>query len=111
MEMSSAIDAFQALGNELRLSIYQLLMREGPDGLSAGEIARRLSVSPSTLSQHLHALRRAGLLISSRQQQRIIYAVDIEGTRRLLLFLTRDCCRGRPEICEGLFEVGMLTTR
>ena len=25
--------------------------------------------------------------------------VDIEGMRRLLTFLTQDCCHGHPEIC------------
>src|SRR6266545_3889357 len=44
-------------------------------------------------------LERAGLLRSWRIERHIYYAVDIEGTRRLVAFLTEDCCRGHPEIC------------
>jgi hypothetical protein len=32
----------------------------------------------------------------------VIYRADLEGFRRLVLFLTRDCCNGRPDICAPL---------
>lgn len=105
MELDAATDAFQALGHKIRLKVFQLLMREGPSGLPAGKIAQILDVAPSTLSLHLHVLRRAGLLKSSRSQQRINYAADIEGIRQLLGFLTNDCCNGQPEICGGLMDL------
>ena len=74
-------------------------MREGPGGLPAGHIAQRLGVPASTMSSHLAQLERAGLLRSRRDQRRIIYAVELEGIRRLLAFLIEDCCQGHPEIC------------
>jgi len=92
-------DAFAALANELRLSVFRLLVGIAPEGLPAGQIADRLAVPASTLSTHLAQLERAGLLKSWREQQRILYAVDTEGTRNLVGFLINDCCRGHPELC------------
>lgn len=76
-----------------------MLIAEVPGGLPAGQIALRLHVPASTLSTHLAQLERAGLLRSWREQQRILYAVDAEGTRSLVGFLVNDCCGGQPEVC------------
>lgn len=93
------VAALAALAQEHRLAVFRLLMREGPKGLPAGEIAMAINVAPSTLSSHLAQLSRAGLLSATRQKRQILYAIDVEGTRRLMAYLTEDCCRGRPEIC------------
>ena len=90
---------FAALAHELRLSVFRLLVAELPGGLPAGQIALRLQVPSSTLSTHLAQLERAGLLSSSREQQRIVYAVNTAGTRDLVRFLVNDCCDGQPELC------------
>lgn len=92
-------DAFAALANELRLSVFRLLVSVAPEALPAGQIADRLRVPASTLSTHLAQLERAGLLKSWREQQRILYAVDTDGTRNLVGFLINDCCGGQPELC------------
>lgn len=102
METKHAIEAFQALAQETRLSALRLLVQAGPNGLAAGAIAERLAVQPSTLSTHLAILERAGLVASRRQQRHIFYAAQFEGLRGLLAFLMEDCCQGRPEICGGL---------
>ena len=102
MIKTAAILAFNALAHEHRLKVFRMLIRKGPVGMSAGDIANRLGVPPSSLSFHLGQLERAGLIKSWRNQRRIIYAADIAGTRRVLTFLTEDCCNGHPEICGGL---------
>ena len=102
MEESDAVAALAALAQEHRLAVFRLLVREGPNGLPAGEIAERIGVPPSTLSHHLAHLERANLLRSWRVERRIFYAVDLEGTRRLLSFLTEDCCQGNPDLCGDL---------
>ncbi|MBK8908881.1 MAG: helix-turn-helix transcriptional regulator [Rhodospirillales bacterium] len=99
MEEKRAIEAFAALAQEHRLAVFRLLVRHGPSGAAAGQIADWVGVPPSTLSHHLAHLERAGLLRSWRIQRNIFYAVDVEGTRRLIEFLTEDCCQGQPEIC------------
>ena len=99
MKAADAVRALAALSHATRLEVFRLLVREGAIGLPAGQIAERLEVAPSTLSPHLAQLERAGLATSSRDERRIFYAVDIEGMRALLTFLTEDCCGGHPEIC------------
>ncbi|MCB2100231.1 MAG: helix-turn-helix transcriptional regulator [Rhodobacterales bacterium] len=99
MDDSRALDSFSALSNGTRLAVFRLLVRQGPGGVAAGEIAQALDVPPSTLSDHLSRLQRAGLVRSRRDRQRIVYAAHIAGIRALLAFLTDDCCGGRPEIC------------
>lgn len=76
-----------------------MLVKHGPGGLSAGEIAGRVGLAPSALSFHLTQLERCGLLGSRRVKRNIYYAIEIDGIRQLLTFLTEDCCGGRPEIC------------
>ncbi len=101
METKAATHAFAALSQETRLGIFRLLVRVGPNGLTAGEVAQQMGVPASTLSHHLAVLERAGLLRSWRVQRHIHYASDYEGTRQLLSFLVEDCCAGRPELCGG----------
>lgn len=104
MELNEAAAKLAALSQETRLGVFRLLMVQGPDGMAAGDIARRLDVPPSTLSSHLSVLEHAGLIASTRIQRSIRYAVDIEGSRALIGFLTEDCCRGNPAICGPGFD-------
>lgn len=108
MEESQAIDAFAALSQETRLKVFRLLVREGPNGRAAGAIAEALGVQPSTLSHHLGLLERASLIRSWRVERHIFYAADLEGTRRLVAFLTDDCCQGRPELCGDLTRAAVV---
>ena len=93
MESGSAIEALQALGQETRLAAYRLLVEHEPYGLPSGEIAQKLGVNASTMSRHLSQLERAGLLQSWREQRLIMYAIDHDGTERLMHFLREDCCK------------------
>lgn len=99
MKTPDALQALTALSHATRLEVFRLLVAQGAIGLPAGQIAERLEVAPSTLSPHLAQLERAGLATSWRDERRIFYAVNIEGMRALLAFLTEDCCGGHPEIC------------
>jgi ArsR family transcriptional regulator len=102
METTKAVQALAALAQETRLQAFRLLVQRGPDGMAAGAIAESLGVVRATLSFHLAQLERAELLNSRRQSRQIFYAANFDGIRRLLGFLTEDCCEGRPEICGGL---------
>ena len=99
MKNATAISALSALAQEHRLQVFRMLVKEGPPGLSAGEIAARIGVAPSAMSFHLAHLERAGLLRSWRVKRHIFYAVEVNGMRSLLAFLTEDCCGGQPELC------------
>src|SRR3546814_16767732 len=63
-----AVDALQALGHETRLSVFRMLVKAGPDGLMAGEIAQGCGVPASTMSHHLANLEREGLATSQRER-------------------------------------------
>lgn len=102
METKTAVAALTALAHETRLKVFRLLVRQGHEGLPAGRIAESLNVVPATLSAHLAQLERAQLVRSWRVERRIFYAIDIEGTRRMLRYLTEDCCQGHPELCGDL---------
>ena len=104
MDTNQAIEAFSALAHETRLAVFKLLIKKGEQGLSAGKIAKEINVQPSTLTAHLHILKRSGLLQSVRQQQKIFYSVNIQNTQELIQFLTQECCSGNPEICIELFK-------
>lgn len=94
-----AVEVFEALSNETRLEVFRLLVRAGPEGLAAGEIAEELGVVQNTMSTHLHKLARAGILQSERQSRHIIYSVDFESVRELVLFLLEDCCGSSAAVC------------
>ena len=102
MELNDAVLALTALSHKTRLEIFRSLMVAGPNGKAAGEIADELNVIRPTMSFHLKELDRAGLIYSWRNQRNIFYAVNIDGMRQLLAFLTDDCCQGHPEICGDI---------
>jgi DNA-binding transcriptional ArsR family regulator len=104
MELSHATGALGALAQESRLKVFRLLVRAGPSGMAAGDIARTLDVPSNTMSSHLAVLSRAQLVASRKDGRSIIYAVDLEGTRALLSYLVEDCCCGKPNVCTPLID-------
>jgi ArsR family transcriptional regulator len=102
MNIDSTVAALAALANATRLEAFRSLVRSEPDGMPAGDINAALSVPQSTMSAHLSVLERAGLVRTERRSRSIIYRADIDALRGLMLFLAKDCCQGRAELCEPL---------
>src|SRR3954451_5808078 len=102
METTDAVRRLSALAQDARLEVFRLLVKAGPEGLAAGEIARSLDTAPNTLSAQLLLLSNAGLIGARREGRSIIYSIDFSAVSELLIFLTEDCCGGRSEICEPL---------
>lgn len=94
INQKSAAQALSALGHEVRLDIYRLLVRAGDAGLSVGDIGAHLSVPGSTLAHHLSALVQAGLVVQDKQGRTIINRVDFDEMNQLLGFLSDECCAG-----------------
>ncbi|MGA7327379.1 MAG: metalloregulator ArsR/SmtB family transcription factor [Rhodomicrobium sp.] len=111
MESIEAVRAFAALAQENRLAIFRLLARVGPAGLSVGEIGRSLGIGPTNLSFHLKELDRAGLLSQAREGRFIRYTLRTGGVRRMVEFLTQECCGSRPELCGPAFGRGKACRR
>ena len=104
MDDTQAILALAALAQNTRLETFRLLIRHEPAGLPAGEIARELAVPQNTMSAHLAVLARSGLVSGERQSRSIIYRADIKRLRELTLYLIKDCCGGRAELCAPLIS-------
>lgn len=101
MDIHRVIEAFGALAHEHRLKIYRLLVARGPQGLSAGAIAEGIRLVPSSLSFHLQALLRAGLIAKRRESRQLIYSADFATMDALLGFLTENCCASGGETCAA----------
>lgn len=99
MELTIAATSLAALAQGIRLEMVHLLMRQNPDGLALGEIARRLAWPANPLSAHLIALLDAGWVVAEMKDGVVTYRANAEQGRWLVDFLTRDCCDGRPELC------------
>jgi DNA-binding transcriptional ArsR family regulator len=104
MDVQAALDALSALSHETRLWVFRLLVQAGPDGLAAGEIADALGSRQNTMSSHLRILASAELLTQRREGRSIIYRVNYDAVRRLVLFLMEDCCAGNKELCRPVAE-------
>ncbi|MBA8908565.1 ArsR/SmtB family transcription factor [Aminobacter ciceronei] len=102
MDANDTIDALAALAQTTRLEAFRQMAAAEPDGIAAGDLARRLDVPQNTMSAHLAVLTRAGLATGDRQGRSIIYRANLPALRNVLLFLLQDCCDGKPEICAPL---------
>jgi ArsR family transcriptional regulator, arsenate/arsenite/antimonite-responsive transcriptional repressor len=104
MESEIVVLALAALAQSTRLEVFRLLVKHEPGGLAAGDIARSLAIPQNTMSSHLAVLSRAGLVSAERFGRSIVYRADLACFRAVMLFMLRDCCDGRPEVCAPLIE-------
>lgn len=104
MEKRNALAALAALGQETRLDIFRQLVRAGPGGVPAGEVATRLGAVQNTVSAHLKVLAQAGLIRPERDGRIVRYVADMTGFRDLLAYLMEDCCDGAPEMCRPVID-------
>ncbi len=98
-DIKTTVTMLSALAQETRLALFRLLVKQGPDGLNAGDIARRLNIPNSTLSYHLSELERAGLITATKKQRQMIYAPNLVQLDNFLSFLIEDCCQGSADGC------------
>jgi len=102
MGNNEVIEALSALAQSTRLDTFRLLVSREPEGVAAGELARLIDVPQNTMSTHLAILSRAGLVRGERHSRSILYRADLARFREVTLFLVKDCCGGRPELCAPL---------
>jgi DNA-binding transcriptional ArsR family regulator len=100
MKSSDAVRCLSALAQETRLSVYRLLVQQGPRGMAAGEIAAVLDLAPATLSFHLKELAHAGLVAARQEGRFIFYSADFAAMNALLAFLTENCCGADARTCR-----------
>lgn|SRR5688572_22323933 len=99
MKTPAVIAALAALAHEYRLAIFRMLVEQGPDGLPAGVIGERVGLQPSSLTFHLQALQRAGLISQERASRQLIYRADYAAMNGLVGYLTDNCCAAAGGDC------------
>ncbi len=102
MDELGATAALGALAQWTRLETFRLLVKHEPEGVAAGELARLIEVPQNTMSAHLAILARADLIRGERRSRSIIYRANLDRFREMTLFLVKDCCGGRPDVCRPL---------
>ena len=96
MNSTLAVKSLAALAQESRLTIFRSLVQAGPEGLTAGQLAETLGISPSSLTFHMKELTRSGLALSRQAGRYVIYSAQIDSMNALLAYLTDNCCGGNP---------------
>src|SRR5882672_5837173 len=96
MEKADVVAALAALAQDNRLDVFRLLVKAGPEGLAAGQVAKMLGIPPNTLTFHFDRLRRAGL---RRESRSMIYTAQFDTMNGLVDFLTENCCKGVADEC------------
>ncbi|MGA7271769.1 MAG: autorepressor SdpR family transcription factor [Acidimicrobiia bacterium] len=69
-------DTFKALADPTRREILWLL-RYGD--LTAGELAAHFDLARSTMSGHFNVLKSAGLVVSERSRNNIVYSINMSA--------------------------------
>jgi ArsR family transcriptional regulator, arsenate/arsenite/antimonite-responsive transcriptional repressor len=100
MNQAQALRVLRALADESRLDVFKCLLRQGPIGLRTADISNQTQIAPPMLGRHLAELEDAGLAVS--WAGRDYHSLNLEGLRRLVVFLTEDCCDGNRELCRSL---------
>jgi DNA-binding transcriptional ArsR family regulator len=108
MKQDDAVRALGALAHASRLAIFRRLVRAGARGCSAGELARASGVSAASLTFHIKELERAGLTESWREGRHVRSRLCVAAMRDLVMFLTEECCGGRPELCGEAVEPAVI---
>jgi DNA-binding transcriptional ArsR family regulator len=96
MKSNEALAALGALAHAHRLNLYRLLVQAGGEGLSVGALGEASGLAGATLTSHLHALRRAGLVSDERRGRVIQCRANYAAMNALLGFLSENCCAGSP---------------
>jgi DNA-binding transcriptional ArsR family regulator len=104
MDSIGAIATLAALAQPTRLETFRRLVAREPEGIPAGELARQMAVPQNTMSAHLAVLSRASLIDGERQSRSIVYRADLARLRDLVLFLLKDCCGGRSDLCAPVID-------
>ncbi|MBZ9649248.1 metalloregulator ArsR/SmtB family transcription factor [Sphingobium sp. 3R8] len=102
MDTDDALSILSAFGHPTRLDAFRLLIRHEPDGLSTGELVEASGLTQSTFSTHLAVMANAGLVLSEKRGRQQIQRANLDTLRGLMVYLAKDCCQGRAELCEPL---------
>ena len=99
MKKITATAIFESLSSGVRLDVYRLLVKKGPEGMVAGDIGSALEVPPTNLSFHLKTLTHTGLLTVEQEGRFQRYRANLPLMMELIAYLTEECCGGNTGEC------------
>lgn len=79
-------DIFKALADPTRRAVYEKL---ATGSMNASSLREGMDISQPAISQHLAALRSAGLIKEQRQGRYVNYEVDPEGLAIIAQWLSK----------------------
>lgn len=100
MQSKHASKIFEALSSDVRLDLFRLLVKNAPDGLVQGDIAKQLDIPSTNLSFHLKAIVQSGLVDVEREGRFMRYKANIPLMLDIVGYLTSECCSGDPDMCQ-----------
>lgn len=80
----SFANTFKALSHPVRRAILDLLKM---GSLSAGEIAEHFELAGATISHHLNILKKADLILETRQKNYIYYELNTSVLEDIVVWL------------------------
>lgn len=80
----SFVNTFKALSHPIRRDIINLLKHSR---LSAGEIAEQFDITSATISHHLSVLKKADLIVESKEKNYIYYALNTSVLEEIMVWL------------------------
>ena len=104
METKQATVIFEALSSDVRLDLFRLLVKNAPEGLVAGDIAKQLDIPATNLSFHLKAISHSGLVEVEREGRFLRYKANIPLMLEIIGYLTSECCSKNPLQCKNYRE-------
>ncbi|MFD0559113.1 ArsR family transcriptional regulator [Stackebrandtia endophytica] len=93
---------FRMLGHPVRIRVLELL-GEGPRQVR--DLLADIEIEPSSLSQQLAVLRRAGIVTSHRDGSAVVYTLagpDVADLMRAARRILTEMLSGRSELAEAL---------
>lgn len=92
MRIEQAAQGFSAAGAAPRLAVLKKLVRAGPEGLTVGELQKKLNVPASTLAHHLRTLAEGGLIAQQKSGRHVNNVAKFEQIEALAAYLLDECC-------------------
>lgn len=108
MESKQASKIFEALASDVRLDLFRLLVKNAPNGLVAGDIAKQLDIPSTNLSFHLKVVVQSGLADVEREGRFMRYKANIPLMLDIVAYLTSECCADNPATCQKFRETSNL---
>lgn len=104
METKKACIIFETFSSDVRLDLFRLLVKNAPEGMVAGDIAKQLGIPSTNLSFHLKVIVQNGLAEVEREGRFMRYKANIPLMLDIIAYLTSECCSGDPASCQKFRE-------